>query len=140
MNTSHRFSRWVLAVALTSGVAFLACGGTTPADAKSPDAASGRQGNEQKKKTAGSKEILASDYGQSCQEASECVAIYEGHGCAACRCANAAIRKDQLPQYERDLKKFDSCYDFTKCAADCIDVTGGPAECVQGTCTYRYPE
>jgi hypothetical protein len=139
MHASQRFSRWILAGCLTLGIGFLACGGTTPAEAKAPDAASGKQGKKRKSNPR-PKEIRASDYSQSCKDASECVAIYEGNGCAACRCANAAIRKDQLPRYERDLKQFESCFDPSKCAADCIDVTGGPAACTSGTCVYDEPE
>ena len=51
--------------------------------------------------------IRASTYDQSCQKASECVAIGEGSVCAACllSCPNAAINLDAKSQYMADLEK-----------------------------------
>lgn len=51
--------------------------------------------------------IVASNYAQSCQADSDCVAVAEGNFCfpGAGNCANAAIYKSASSQYQTDIAK-----------------------------------
>ncbi|MBA3391141.1 MAG: hypothetical protein H0T89_00775 [Deltaproteobacteria bacterium] len=78
--------------------------------------------------------IRASSYRQDCTRDDECVAVFEGNACQACRCAFNAIHRDALPKYRADLGAFWSCHKPDECAADCIQVTGDAAKCEAGIC------
>ena len=78
--------------------------------------------------------VLAASFDQSCTRDDECVAIYEGNACAACRCANAAIHRDALPRYRAEIGAYWSCHAPEECGADCQLVTGDAAICVAGRC------
>lgn len=80
--------------------------------------------------------IMASSYNQSCQEDSDCVAIEEGDFCqpgANDGCANAAINRTALAQYQKDLAKTTAgvCYGLAGCPAEF-----GPC-CQNGVCTVN---
>jgi hypothetical protein len=81
-------------------------------------------------------EVRARDFKTSCSSDSECVLIFQGNICAACQCGNAAINRSDYPKYQELVQKHATCRDVSKCAADCIDVAGGPAKCRDGRCLY----
>lgn len=83
--------------------------------------------------------VLASGFDQACTRDDECVAVFEGNACDACRCANTAIRRDALPRYRAELGAFWSCHDPATCGGDCAAVIGDPAICVAGRCTLPAP-
>jgi hypothetical protein len=76
-------------------------------------------------------DISASSYDTSCQSASDCVGITQGHLCSpACLCPNALVNASSLAQWQKDvsaLAKGTPC----ECPA-----SGAVASCVQGTCEY----
>jgi hypothetical protein len=47
--------------------------------------------------------LSASEFDQSCDIDSDCVPVYEGSVCAACRCAEAAIATKDASQYAAEL-------------------------------------
>ncbi len=129
-----------LASLASLGFVFAACsGGQThppaspppppPIDATEPDADLSPVQTPQ-----ASTAIRASSYPQDCTRDDECVAVFEGNACQACRCAFNAIRRDGLAKYRADLGTFWSCHKPEACAADCIQVTGDAARCDAGTC------
>ena len=48
--------------------------------------------------------LRASDYDQDCEVDSDCVAVFEGEGCTACRCPNAAISTQDATKYATDVQ------------------------------------
>ncbi|MBA3499818.1 MAG: hypothetical protein H0T65_05580 [Deltaproteobacteria bacterium] len=79
--------------------------------------------------------VLARAFDQACTRDDECVAVYEGNACTACRCANAAIHRDALPKYRAEIGAYWACYAPEDCGADCQAVTGDAAICVANKCT-----
>jgi hypothetical protein len=75
--------------------------------------------------------LRAGDYKTTCAVKEDCVAIYAGDGCAACKCENAAIHKDDLTSY--NMKRAGSVCGATgvACAADCAEAQ---VDCVAGMC------
>ena len=49
--------------------------------------------------------IRASDFDQDCKVDSDCVAVFEGPACTACKCPNAAISSKEANKYSRDIAK-----------------------------------
>jgi hypothetical protein len=86
---------------------------------------------------AGTQNIMASNYDQSCRTDSDCVAIEEGNFCnpgANDGCTNAAINKSALAQYQADLAKTQAgvCYGLSGCGAEF-----GPC-CQSGMCSVNF--
>lgn len=82
------------------------------------------------------KSVSASEVSQACVESTDCVAVYEGSVCDACKCPNAAIAKDSLAEYGSKFQNASSSCPTTdvECAADCAQAT---PVCSQGTCTIN---
>src|SRR5512139_3437602 len=55
--------------------------------------------------------VTAASYDQYCTRDDDCAAIYEGNACAPTRCANAAVRRDALPEYRAELGAYWACYE-----------------------------
>lgn len=83
-------------------------------------------------------EVLAEDYGQTCEVNADCVAVYEGEVADPCHCVNAAISAEDLEAYETDLGP-DSCHDPANCLADCAAQIGDQGACVEGQCVMGSP-
>lgn len=77
--------------------------------------------------------VLANNYDQYCTRDTDCVAVYEGNACDPVRCANAAIRLDELTEYRAELGAYWSCYAPRACPVG-NPVTGDAAICVAGRC------
>lgn len=72
--------------------------------------------------------IQASNYDQSCMTDLDCVAIAEGNACSLIDpCANAAINKGALAQYQSDIAQV-PCFELAGCPAEF-----GPC-CRHGSC------
>lgn len=79
-------------------------------------------------------ELVASDYDQTCQQDSDCVAIFQGElGCCGGGCPNAAISRANYGKYQMDVASRQQRCDP---APPCIGVTCFPcsAACVAGRC------
>jgi hypothetical protein len=74
--------------------------------------------------------IDATNYDQSCTQASDCVAVASGDFCSAnaCTCENAAISASAATQYQNDLSK------AVQHPVTCPCPTPPTVECNQGTC------
>ena len=83
--------------------------------------------------------VFAASFDQYCTRDDDCVAVFEGNACEPCRCANAAIRRDAMPEYRAEIGAFWSCQEPTECAAGCDVATGDPAICVANKCTLPAP-
>ena len=81
-----------------------------------------------------STDVLASSFDMYCTRDDDCAAVYEGNACSPVRCANAAIRRDALPEYRAELGAYWSCYEPDD-EAQCTSSIGDPAICVAGRCS-----
>jgi len=71
---------------------------------------------------SGSSILNASDYDQSCSTSSDCVPVFQGDvACCGGGCANAAINKGALAQYDADY-------------SEAVKVCGVNASCLQFHC------
>ena len=50
-------------------------------------------------------QISVATFDTTCSEDSDCVAVFQGAVCDACRCPNAAINGRDLEKYSKDLEK-----------------------------------
>lgn len=73
----------------------------------------------------------ASSYKTTCAVKEDCVGVYVGEGCAACKCENGAIHKDDLAKYQEDRASARCGATGIACAADCAQVE---VDCVEGMC------
>lgn len=73
----------------------------------------------------------AANYGQTCSQDSDCVAVFSGNFCGshACACENAAINVSSQAQYERDFQNDN--------APRCPCPSPPPVACNQGACGLR---
>jgi hypothetical protein len=71
------------------------------------------------------------NYDRSCQQASDCVAVYIG-GCSGCLCPNTAINRRSQAQYEEDFMMLEC----TGEACPCVPV---PPTCKAGQCAAGGP-
>jgi hypothetical protein len=78
--------------------------------------------------------VKASDFSQACVESTDCIAIYDGNVCDACKCPNAAIAKDAASDYATKFQGAGCPTTDVACAADCAEAT---PVCAQGTCTIN---
>jgi hypothetical protein len=78
--------------------------------------------------------IRASAYPQHCTRDDECIGVFEGDACSACRCAFNAIRVDAFPKYKADLGAFWACHKPDDCKTECHQEIGAKASCQAGTC------
>lgn len=76
--------------------------------------------------------VQASEFDQACVESTDCIAVYEGAICDACKCPNAAIAKSAIAEYGTRFQSADCPTTDQACAADCAEAT---PSCAQGTCT-----
>jgi hypothetical protein len=81
--------------------------------------------------------IQASNYDQSCDADTDCVAISQGASCDWCAlsCTSAAINRKSLPQYTSDTANLLQVA-YQRCPSSC----GGPTStcCVGGTCQWSH--
>jgi hypothetical protein len=81
--------------------------------------------------------IQASNYDESCDADTDCVAISQGASCDWCAlsCTNAAINREALPQYTSDTANLLQVA-YQRCPSSC----GGPTStcCVAGTCEWSH--
>jgi hypothetical protein len=72
------------------------------------------------------------DYNKSCTATDQCIDVFIGDACSACRCANDAINISDKAAYQKDLYAAASCrLGGPECLADCISKS---PVCQQGTC------
>ena len=102
-------------------------GGSSSGDPTSGGGGSGGGGTS-------TKTVSASEVSQACVESTDCVAVYEGSACDACKCPNAAIAKDALAEYGTKFQSAGCPETDVACAADCAEAT---AVCTDGTCTIN---
>lgn len=116
----------------SSGSLTSSSGGTSGGTSSSGDPTSGGGGGG----SGGSnnKTVSASEVSQACVESTDCVAVYEGAVCDACKCPNAAIAKDSLAEYGSKFQSAGCPTTDVACAADCAEAT---PVCAQGTCTIN---
>lgn len=85
------------------------------------------------------KYIDAADYPQTCEQPSDCHAIFTGEVCSSCQCATAAVNDEGYEQYRADVEAVDCTPGPSVC--DCapqlgvtclIDLMGGTGRCVMG--------
>lgn len=83
--------------------------------------------------------IDAANYPQTCEQPSDCHAIFTGEVCSSCQCATAAVNDEGYDQYRADIEAVDCTPGPTEC--DCapqlgvtclIDVTSGTGRCTTG--------
>ena len=76
--------------------------------------------------------LSASDYDKSCKVDTDCIDVFIGDACDACRCSNDAINISEQEHYQKDLDAAANCHGGGPvCDADCIFK---PPVCQQGTC------
>src|SRR5262245_2460865 len=76
--------------------------------------------------------LETSDYNKSCTADDQCIDVFIGDACGACRCANDAINVSDKDRYQEDLDAAASCrIGAPVCKSACI--TKLPV-CQQGTC------
>lgn len=78
----------------------------------------------------------AAGYKTSCALKEDCVAIFQGEGCAACKCDNAAINKEDLAAYQAERDAVRCGATGVACAADCAQAE---VDCVEGVCQVVQP-
>ena len=78
----------------------------------------------------------AGDYNRSCTADDQCIDVFIGDACEACRCANDAINISDKDRYQADLESARKCPPGGPvCNADCI--TPVPV-CQKGTCVLPH--
>jgi len=81
--------------------------------------------------------IQASNYDQSCDADTDCIAVAEGNFCVpgAANCPSAAISKNAQAQYQSDVANTNAafCSAPSSCDASSCCTSMGPS-CVKGTC------
>jgi hypothetical protein len=86
--------------------------------------------------------IQASNYDQSCDADTDCIAVAEGNFCVpgAANCPSAAISKSAQPRYQSDVANTNAafCSAPSSCDASSCGTSMGPS-CVKGTCELTCP-
>jgi hypothetical protein len=72
--------------------------------------------------------VTADECPQGCERDSDCVAVGEAHGCDYCGCESAAINRNALSAYLKQLS--------TVPGAPCNCLNPESATCCHGRCTY----
>ena len=81
----------------------------------------------------GSTEIATTSFDRQCAVATDCVSVYEGDLCAACRIDNAAINAAELQRYEAEARSLSkNCLYIGEARCD----GGGQLECNGGECSF----